>query len=84
MKFAPGTRDSFTGKPYFYKSQCGNYTVGIPANEAIAGGIYTAWGGERDQRGQRTFVSLGNFANARLAKETCEKHEKEHSVDQAA
>jgi hypothetical protein len=84
VKFAPGTRDSITGKPYFYKSQCGNYTVGIPANEALQGGIYNAWAGERDKRGQRSFVSLGNYPSARLAKEACERHEKEHTVDQAA
>lgn len=84
MKFAAGTRDSITQRPYFYKSECGNYTVGIPANEALQGGIYNAWGAEHDNRGKRGFVSLGNFPNARLAKEACERHAQEHCLDRVA
>lgn len=84
MKFAAGTRDSITGKPYFFKSECGLYTVTIPANEALLGGLYGAWGKEKDKRGTLVAAALGMYPCARLAKEACEKHAEEHSLVSAA
>jgi hypothetical protein len=84
VKFAAGTRDSITGRPYFYRSECGFYTVTIPGNEAVRGVNYGAWGRERDRRGVLKWVSLAAHPNARLAKEACEKHAKEHALERAA
>jgi hypothetical protein len=84
VKFAAGTRDSITHRPYFYKSACGLYTVTIPGNEAIRGASYGAWGKERDRRGVWGWVSLENYPNARLAKEACEKHSEGAHLEHAA
>lgn len=73
MKFAPGTVDSMTGKPYFYKSECGNYTVGIPS--AAGPFNYPAWRVLRYPDGKRRGAEpLGSFPSAKAAKQACEDH----------
>lgn len=70
MKFAPGTTDSTTGKPYFYVSDCGNFTVGIPFGAATH---YNAWRIVRDEQGKRRGATpLGNYPSAKAAKQACE------------
>lgn len=70
VKFAPGTTDSVTGKPYFYKSECGNFTVTLPLGESK---VYGAWRVNRDASGRRRDPdSLGWFPTAQAAKKVCE------------
>lgn len=72
MKFAPGTRDSITDKPYFYGSECTNYTITLPLGEAK---LYGAWHVIRNEQGKRRdAVSLGYYPSAKAAKQACEDH----------
>lgn len=73
MKFAAGTRDSITNKPYFVQSDCGKYTVTIPL-----GGLaqYEAWHVKRDAHGKRLDAEIiGCHSSAALAKQACEEHQ---------
>lgn len=72
VKFAPGTTDSITGKPYFYKSECGNYTVTMPIGACK---VYGAWRVMRDGAGKRRDpVELGHHPSSKAAKQACEDH----------
>lgn len=74
VKFAPGTVDSITGKPYFYGSECGLYTVGIPC-EAADPPRYSAWRVTKRPDGKRNgALPLGFFPTAKAAKQACEDH----------
>lgn len=78
VKFAPGTTDSVTGKPYFYKSDCGNYTVGIPG-KACDPPRYPAWHVIKNPQGKRQGADpLGFFPTAKAAKQACEDHHVAH------
>ena len=73
MKFAAGTRDSITNRPYFFRSDCGRYTVGIPFHDEP----YSAWLASVPQPElKRTVpaVFLGQFPTSKAAREACEAH----------
>lgn len=73
MKFGRGTTDSVTGKPYYFVSQCGRYTVGIPFHVEH----YVAWLASRNVPDQKRTIPaqcLGWFPSAKEAKEACEHH----------
>lgn len=72
MKFAAGTRDSVTDKPYFMKSDCGKYTVTIPFGSLTG---YEAWSVKRDAHGKRLDAEIIScHSSAALAKKACEEH----------
>lgn len=72
VKFAAGTRDSVTEKPYFYKSECGGFTVTLPIGAAAG---YMAWRVIRDPEGKRRDAAfLGSHSTAKAAKQACEDH----------
>lgn len=71
VKFAAVTADSITGKPYFYGSDCGLYTVTIP----ISSGPYGAWRVIRNAEGKRrAAILVGYHPSAKTAKQACEDH----------
>lgn len=76
MKFAPGTRDSITGKPYFYRSECGKYTVTLPA---APGQRYLAFK-VAEKNSRLPSELLGGFPDAKAAKTCCEAHESKNAV----
>lgn len=73
MKFASGTRDSMTDTPYFYVSDCNNYTVTIPPSAEYKN--YGAWRILRHGDGKRSgALDLGQHLSAAAAKRACEEH----------
>ena len=76
MKFAPGTKDSITGKPYFYRSECGRYTVTIPHSEPLRYGAWRVVSRIVEKTGKRErshAVPLGYHDSAAAAKRVCEE-----------
>lgn len=67
MKFAAGEKDSLTGRPYCYESECGRYTVTIPHNGED---VYLAF--KRPEEKTRPALLLGGFASSKLARAACE------------
>lgn len=72
MKWRAGTADSNTGKPYYYESDCGRYTVTIPTRR---GEKYGSWHVLRNGAKERTGAELlGYLPSATEAKTKCEEH----------
>ena len=68
MKFAPGTKDSISGKPYFFFSECGKFTVTLPIRDSEP---YMAF--RKPDPGSRLPAKLlGIFKSAKDAKAACE------------
>lgn len=72
VKFAAGTQDSMTGKPYFYVSDCRNYTVTIPLTSEYK--KYGAWHVIREGGERVGALELGVHPSAAIAKRACEEH----------
>ena len=70
MKWAPGERDSVTNNPYYFKSDCGRYTITIPLGENT---IYLAY--RKAPEGSRIPAALlGGYESSKAAKSACEAH----------
>jgi len=70
VKWAPGTRDSITDQPYFYVSNCGQYTITIPVGECDT---YLAY--RKPLEGSRQPATLlGGYESSKAAKAACEAH----------
>lgn len=74
VKFAPGTTDSITGIPYFYKSECGNYTVTMPLGACKVYGAWRVVKNPKDTRRSQEPIELGHHPSAKAAKQACEDH----------
>jgi hypothetical protein len=71
MKFAPGTRDSITDKPYFYVSECGRFYVTVPIRD---GEPYIAYRTQPPNSRQPVECLGDSFQSAKAAKAVCENH----------
>ncbi len=78
MKWAAGTKDSVTGRPYFFQSDCGRYTVTIPIGEAT---VYIAY--RKPPPNTKEYARmLGGFESSKEAKAACELDASKHQVGQ--
>jgi len=78
VKFAAGTRDSLTDRPYFFLSECRRYTVTVPVGDYDR---YTAWLASVDIPAQKRTTPaqmLGYFPTSKAAKAACETHANTH------
>jgi hypothetical protein len=79
LKWAPGKLDSKTQKPYFYYSDCGQYYVGSPVNEAERSLTFYRPALRPGERERGASVLLGGFPTVQAARDAAENHAKEHA-----
>lgn len=72
MRFAAGVRDPKTNRPYYMRSECGDFTITIPLGDDTG---YGAWRiAHTDGNGRVPAEQLGLFDSAAIAKQACEAY----------